>query len=454
MPILASEGRERIRIRIKIKSQEPQAMPALSFPLTDLGGASITCQVKLWRSGIIWSVLSFIGGLGNLAVSAVLGHRLSKGEYGYANSTLDFITFLGLPLQAFSTALIHYIAHFRAKNDEARLQGLLAGCQNVLVKVSIGGSILAIVLADPLGRFFHFPRASLMLVALICILAAVWSGLAVALCQGMAWFKRMALIGVVAMMMRLLFCWVMTKPFPTAETAVSATAFSFLANLSLLYLWKDIFPHGAERISPWNPQFASFLLVTAATVGGTFFFTIGDGLVAQRYFSGNDLGAYQAAARFGRAIPATVGPLLMVVFTSRSGNKEGAAKTDQRILLGLYAGGLACGAIGLVTFRREFVKFIFGAYNAQAAEMIIPLSITMALVGLNQAIGMWSLANRWLNVAAIYGTLGLIYWAVLLMLGRTPVSLLHTMPLGAGAAFCILCGAWLMKLRRSDAYST
>jgi O-antigen/teichoic acid export membrane protein len=404
--------------------------------------------VKLWRSGIVWSVLSFVGGLGNFAVSAVLGHRLSKGEYGYANSTLDFITFLGLPLLTFSTALVHYIAHFRAKNDEARLQGLLAGCQSLLVKVSIGGSVLAIVLAEPLGRFFHFPRASLMLLALLCMLAGVWSGLAVALCQGMAWFKRMAVIGLVAVMMRLLFCWVMTKPFPRAEAAVSATLFSFIANLSLLYWWKDIFRHGAERISPWNRQFANFLLVTGATVGGTFFFTTGDGLVAQRYFSGNDLGAYQAAARFGRAIPATVGPLLMVVFTSRSGNKEGAAIADQRILLGLYGAGLACGAVGLVIFRRMFVKFIFGTYNAEAAEMIIPFSITMTMVGLNQAIGMWSLANRWLTVAAAYGTLGLIYWAVLLMLGRTPTALLHTMPLGAGTAFCVLCGAWLLKLRR------
>jgi O-antigen/teichoic acid export membrane protein len=404
--------------------------------------------VKLWRSGVIWSVLSFICGLGNLAVSAVLGHRLSKAEYGYSNSTLDFITFLGLPIQAFGTAVIHYIAYFRARNDEARLQGLLAGCQNLLIKVSLGGSILAIVLADPLGRFFHFPRASLMVLALICMLAAVWSGLAVAMCQGMAWFKRMAVIGVAAMSMRLLFCWVMTKPFPTAEMAVSATAFSFIANLSLLYWWKDIFRHGAERISPWNRQFVNFLLVTGATVGGTFFFTTGDGLVAQRYFSGNDLGAYQGAARFGRAIPATVGPLLMVMFTSRSGNKEGAAIADQRILLGLYAAGLACGAIGLVIFRRLFVKFIFGTDNAEAAEMIIPFSITMTLVGLNQAIGMWSLANRWLNIAVVYGTLGLSYWAVLLMTGRTPTALLHAMPIGAGAAFCVLCGAWLLKLRR------
>jgi O-antigen/teichoic acid export membrane protein len=416
--------------------------------LTLLQGARITCEVKLWRSGIIWSILSFIAGLGNLAVSAVLGHRLSKPEYGSANSTLDFVTFLGLPLQAFSTALIHYIAHFRGTNDQARLQGLLAGCQNLLIKVSIAGSVLAIIVAEPLGRFFHFPRTSLMLVALLCVLAAVWSGLAVAMCQGMAWFKRMAVIGVVAVMMRLGFCWVMTKPFPTAEIAVLATAFSFIANLSLLYWWKDIFRHGAERISPWNRHFANFLVVTAATVGGSFFFTAGDGLVARRYFTGDDLGAYHGAARFGRAIPATVGPLLMVMFTSRSGNKEGAAITDQRILLSLYAAGLACGALVLVVFRAVFVKFIFGAYNAEAAEMIIPFSITMTLVGLNQAIGMWSLANRWLAIAAIYGSLGLCYWVVLLTVGRTPSALLHAMPLGAGAAFCVLCGAWLVKLRR------
>jgi O-antigen/teichoic acid export membrane protein len=404
--------------------------------------------VKLWRSGIFWSVLSFIAGIGNLAVSAVLGHRLSTSEYGYANFTLDFTTFLGLPLLAFTTALTHYIAHFRGKNDEARLQGLLAGCQSLLIKVSVGGSVLAIVLAAPLGRFFHFPRTSLMLAALLCILLAVWSGLAVALCQGMAWFKRMAVIAVVAVMMRLLFCWVMTKPFPTAEMAVLATAFSFIANLSLLYWWKDIFRHGAERISPWNRQFANFLLVTGATVTGTFLFTAGDSLAAARYFSGNDLGAYQGAARFGRAIPATVGPLLMVTFTSRSGNKEGAAITDQRILLCLYAAGLACGAAVLVIFRAWFVKFIFGAYNDEAAAMIIPFSITMTLVGLNQAIGMWSLANRWLSIAAVYGTLGLSYWAVLLILGRTPTALLHAMPILAGIAFCVLCGAWLLKLRR------
>jgi O-antigen/teichoic acid export membrane protein len=407
--------------------------------------------VKLWRSGIIWSVLSFIAGLGNYLFSALIGHRLTTEEFGFTNSMLDFITFLGLPLQMVSTALVHYIAYFRGKNDDARLRGLLAGCRKFLLKATVAGSILAVFLADPLGRFFHFQRGSMMLAVSICVLVAFWSGFAVALCQGMAWFKRLAVIGLAAVGLRLLFGWFVLRKTDPAEIAVSATTVSLFANLVLFYWWKDIFQRDAEKISPWNREFLSFLVITVATVGGSYFFTTGDGLVAKRYFTGGDNGAYQAAARLGRAIPQTVGPLLLVMFTSRSGSKEGAAISDQRILLVLYAFGLACGAAGLVLFRGLFVKFILKPYNPEAAAMVIPYSITMVLIGLNQAIGMWSLANRWFKMASVYGTLGLLYWLTLLYAGKTPAALLHTMPIVAAVAFCVLCASWLLTLRQEPA---
>jgi hypothetical protein len=107
---------------------------APSLALTAMGGASITCKVRLWRSGIIWSALSFIVGLGNLACSSIIARHLAlnPGEFGYGNTALDFVNFLGLPLQMLSMSVTHYIAHFRSKNDDARLQGLLAGCQKLL----------------------------------------------------------------------------------------------------------------------------------------------------------------------------------------------------------------------------------------------------------------------------------------------------------------------------------
>jgi O-antigen/teichoic acid export membrane protein len=415
--------------------------------LTAAHCARITCKVKLWRSGVFWSVLSFAGGLGNFACSSIIAHNLNSniGEFGASTSALDFVNLLSLPLQMLNMSVIHYIAHFRAKNDEARLQGLLAGCQRFLFWVTVGGRVLALVLWQPLGRFFHFQKATVMAAVVVCGMVGWWSGFGMALCQGMAWFKRIAVIALVAVGIRLLFAWVMTKQFPTAAVALSATTVSLLANFILFYWWKDIFRHPAQRISPWTREFMQYLIVTGATVAGTYFFTTGDGLVSNKYFHKSDLDAYNMAARFGRAIPAMVLPLLIVTFTSRSGGKETAARTDQRILLSLYAAGLGCGAAVLILFRAPVVQLYLGHPNEAAAQMLVPFSISMVLIGLCQAVGMWSLADRTFKIALLYGALGLGYWTTLLLVGTTPAALLSVMPIGAGISFCVLCVCWLLN---------
>src|SRR5271170_6726599 len=88
-----------------------------ALPLTRQGCLRITCEVKLWRSGIFWSVLGFVGGLGNYAFNMIIGRQM-PGEYADTLSLLNFIVFLSLPPTIVVTALIHYIAHFRSQNDE------------------------------------------------------------------------------------------------------------------------------------------------------------------------------------------------------------------------------------------------------------------------------------------------------------------------------------------------
>ena len=53
---------------------------------------------NLLRSGIIFSAISFVTGLGHLAFQGVLGRHLSgPGQYGNANSALGgLMTLLGL----------------------------------------------------------------------------------------------------------------------------------------------------------------------------------------------------------------------------------------------------------------------------------------------------------------------------------------------------------------------
>jgi hypothetical protein len=401
----------------------------------------------LVQRGIIFAAISFVTGLGHLAFQGVLGRHLSgAGEYGNANSALGgLMTLLGLLPAVATFAVTHYIAHFNASGDSARLQGLLLGSRKFLFRFTFAGSILAVIIIKPLSIFFHYPE-SLMLVTLGCTLLGLWASLATALCQGLAWFKRLALIGFLAMLLRVSFGWLITFKWPSAETAVLASAFALLANFILLFWRKDLSLHG-EPVSPWNREFAQYFIVSAAFVVSNFCFLQGDYLVANKFFSKEELDAYAAAGILARALPMSVAPLLMVLFTSRSGQRTGGIVAEQLKLFGLSGLALVLGAICLFVLRGFCLK-ILGKYTPQAAGMIGPFAATMVFVGLLQSLSYWALASRWTKISLLYGVLGLGYWLTLLLLGKSPEDLLRVMPVTAGIAFFILFLVWFATLRR------
>jgi hypothetical protein len=368
------------------------------------------------------------------------------GQYGSANSALNgFMPLLGLLPSVAIFAVAHHIAHFNASGDNARLQGLLLGCRKFLFHLTIAGSAFAIILVKPLSGFFHYSE-SLMLVTLGCTLFGLWAALATALCQGLAWFKRLALIGFLAMTLRVAFGWLVTLKWPSAETAVLATGFALLANFVLLFWRKDLSLHGTP-VSPWNREFVQYLGVSAAFVVGNYCFTHGDLLVMQHYFSGGERDSYATAERLAFALPSTVSPLLTVLFTSRSSERDRGVGREQFKLLGLFIIGLIVSVAGLIILRDFCVKLILGKPSPEAATMIIRLTIAMAFACLLQALGTWALASRWFKVVLLYGLLGIGYWLAILSLGKSPASLLQTMPVAAGLAFGALLLVWLTVMR-------
>ena len=402
----------------------------------------------LLQSGLIFSAISFVTGLGNMAFQGVMARHLKgQGQYGNANSALNALMPLLSLLPTIATfAVAHYIAHFNACGDSARLQGLLAGCRKFLFWLTVGGSALAVIVIKPLSDFFHYSE-SLMLATLVCTLLSLWASLAGALCQGFAWFKRLALIGFLVMVLRVFFGWFVTLKWPSPETAVLASTFALLAYLVLLF-WKNDLVVRGEAISPWNHEFVYYFVVSAACVCGGYFFTQGDLLVAKKFFSGGENDAYNCAERLAAALPIAVAPLLAVLFTSRSGTRTGDIVGDQLKLLGLYLLGLIFGAAALFVMRDFCVKLILGRSAPEAGAMIARLAVTMIFVGLLQALALWALASRWMKISLLYGALGLGYWLTLLTFGKTPPDLLRVMPVTAGAAFSILFLIWLITILR------
>lgn len=240
---------------------------------------------QLLQSGIIFAAISFLITLVHYVFQIIVSRQLGgeTGEYGLALTTITFIGFLGLPLAIATQAVTHYIARFHFSGDDARLHSLLAGCRKFLFHITIAGSVIAIVLVKPLGDYFNIPRTSLTLIALVCVLGGLWGSYVTALCQGLAWFKRLAFIGLLAALMRVLFGWLTTRIWLTAECAVLASVVMLLANLILLFWKKDFPPRTDTAISPWDREFVQFLVVSAACMVGTNCFSQGDLLVANKF---------------------------------------------------------------------------------------------------------------------------------------------------------------------------
>ncbi len=403
---------------------------------------------NLLSSGIIFSAVSFLTLLVHYVFQIIVSPQLggSAGEYGLVLATITFIGFLGIPLTIASQAVTHYIARFHFSQDSERLNGMLAGCRKFLFHITIAGSVIAIILVKPLGDYFNIPRTGLTLIALVCVLAGLWSSYVTALCQGLGWFKRLALIGLLSALLRLLFGGLATKIWPTAECAVAASVVMLLANFVLLF-WKKDFPPRTEKIiSPWTAEFVQFLIVSAAYVIGSNCFSQGDLLVANKFFSRSEIDAYGSAGLLARALPTVSGPLLAVLFTHRSSrlHHHGDALQEQLKLLGVYAFALVAGAIGLFVTKTFCLGLL---HHPEAGGMISPLSVTMVFVGLLQAFGTWALASRWIKISLLYGALGVAYWLALLWLGKSPAALLQTMPVAAGITFPILFITWLVAMR-------
>lgn len=405
---------------------------------------------KLLQSGIIFTVINFLTLLVHWTFQFIVSPQLggTVGEYGLALATIAFIGFLGLPLTIATQAVTHYIARFHFSGDDVRLHGLLAGCRKFLFHITIAGTAIAILLVKPLGNFFNIPRTGLMLIALVCVLGNLWTFYATALCQGLGWFKRLALIGLLSAVLRVLFGWPATRIWPMAEWAVLASAVMLLPNL-LLFYWRKELPRRADMvISPWTAEFVQFLVVSAACAIGINLFTQGDLLIAKKYFPSAALDAYGSAGLLARALPTAVGPLLIVLFTHRSGRQHsrGGALQAQLQLIALYAGGLICGAVCLYALR-GFCLQLLHRNTPAAADMIAPLAVTMVFAGLLQALAMWSLASRWIKISSLYGALGVAYWLALLLFGKSPAALLGLMPVAAGISFAVVFLVWLMAMR-------
>jgi O-antigen/teichoic acid export membrane protein len=393
-----------------------------------------------WKDGVLLMMCNLLVAIGNYAFQGLIGRKLSLPEYGYANAAAGAVLLLSLPVMATSNALIHYVARFRASGRRAELHGLVSSTRKWLGFILGGGFLLALLLIRPLTEYCGFPRTSLIAVMVINMVAVLGTVFVAALCTGMGWYARLGFMAVCAVIAKLATVWIATSHLPIAECAIASTAASALV-YSVILRWRKEVSGPGKQINPWNREFGVFALAALASALGSYGFTQSDVLIAQRNFPPEAVAHFCAAGVFARALLGLTGPLLMVLFATRSAaERQNSGFGGHAVLIGVYLAATSAGAVIITIFSTPLTHSIFGHAEPATAALASRFALLMVIVGAIEVLGNWALASRWFNVVYAQFAISILYVAVGLRFGTNPANLLTVLLVGAVCAFLIVLG--------------
>ncbi len=384
---------------------------------------------------MILMVMSLISSIVHYVFQASMGRLLPRDEFGYLNSTLGVVLLASVPLTAASQTVAHYLARLKAQGNESELQIFR---QQSLIWLWRGTwALLAIsfILWKPAQEFLKFPRKELALVALVCLPAQLWSVVAGAWCAGMGRFKFLGYLTLGGALTRLatgvLFVWY----WGNAESGLFATLLGALMMGSALFF----VPRDRKKVSSsfhFPPGFFPFLLASIGVGVGNFLFLQADQIIAQRYFTGIDLGNYSAAGLLGRAVILGSLPFLTVYFTQRS--EISATNRHSWNLKGLFFGSLIIG-VCFVLFESDLLcRILLGHVEYQTTVWMDQFALNMLIVGFLHLLGFFVLATRRILECIVYGACGLIYTAILLFYGTGADQMLLAMRYASVGALVLI----------------
>lgn len=404
---------------------------------TGMGNATRERLMALLQAGFWLTAVNFVASIGHFAYQLYMGRVLSLSEFGSFNTTLSLVNLLAVPLAAASQAITHDLAWHHANDNQRELRQLQFACQKMLRHFTWVLSLLALALIQPLTVFFHFPRASLMVVALACVPITMWSLLGSVWCAGLSRFKLLAGLNFGSMVVRFATGAALVYVWPKAESAVAATFAAGCVLASVVIFHRPTKEETATATadtgeSPWTREFIIYLGAALLVGLANFSYCFIDQLIAQRYLEGENLGLYVAAGLLARAVFWGSQPLLVVYFTQRSGREHSTRGSISLWLI--YVAVVVVGVMLLWFLQVPLCKLLLGPnkmHELPAMLEILKLFIRVVIpVGILQGLGFYYLAAERLPESYLFGFLGLGYCAVLIFFGRSMEMMLSLM-LGA-----------------------
>jgi len=337
------------------------------------------------RSVALIAAASFVATGLNYVFLLAAGRLLGSDDYGALAALLGLLTVVLLPTGALQLAVSREVSRRRAVGDEEGADAFGRATLRLSLIATVPIVALAFALVLPLRELLNIESTAAVTLAMAGLIASLVLPAGLGVLQGYERFHAIAALYVLPFALRLgLLAVAAWAGFRLAGAVFAAVAGGIATAFVAVALLREPLRRGARAMRPALGPFFRYLWPVVVGLIGIAVLTNVDLLVVKARFAPDEAGEYAVASAFARVaffLPATILAVLIPRTAARQARGEDTADILGRSLIVTAA---FCSLLTLVYAMtgRGFVHASFGAEFAEAGELLVPFTVSMALFAL------------------------------------------------------------------------
>lgn len=329
------------------------------------------------KNNIIMFCANSLGSFFNLLYQIIMLRLLSKEAFASLNSLISLLAVLSVPALSFATMVTKHISSHNALKKDEHLKTLWQRLLCHAFIFSLGIFLLLFFLRFQLAEFFHIGSPwSIVILGAIFFFSGIASVVTGGL-QGLEKFKWLAIIGVLAGVLKILLPIGLVRLFASSLNA-ALVGFLLPGIFGIAFaLWPLRFLLSKANGQKVNLKQLYLYIIPVSLVSLCFALLTNIDMILVKHFFLQEAQDYSVAQMIGKIVLSISGMVYVVMF-SRAANMH-AVKEDTKSILKKSLGFTFFLTIIAVSFFNLFPHFVFSLIAGRVNPQVIFLSRIFSL---------------------------------------------------------------------------
>jgi len=396
----------------------------------------------IFKHGSVIFASSVAANVLNLVFWLYMVRHLAPQDYGVLNTFVSVLMFFCVPVGILQIVITRYTSKFMAHKKIGEVQSLLRYFIK-LISIFLGIVMVVLMIGDHyIISFLQINETRLLYAVAVGILFSSFSTITMGALAGLQRFNDVALNGVVSVISKLFFGFVLVAAGLKAFGGLLGFVFSAIVGfcLSLFQLPKGMIKLSAlpdPIILDKKDIYGYFLPVGLYTLC-FFALTNMDIILVKHFFSPIEAGFYSVAQMVGKIVlfvPSAIGVVMFPKIVDHHARKEDAKAILKKCLLVV---GILCGLVSFFALLCPafILKVLTGHDQPQAISLVKFFAISMSFFALVNIFMIYHLSLRRMRFIYFMSVMTIFQFFGIWLFHNTLASVLLTLTLCSVVLFC------------------